>query len=65
MAAGANLIVRGYVADQRAEWIESADGRAIVTIVIFRIERTFKGERSIQVPLRFLGGMIGDVRMDA
>ena len=64
LVSEANLIVRGYVADQRAEWISGEDGTAIVTVVIFRIERTLKGDASIQIPLEFLGGTIGDTRVE-
>ena len=32
LVSEANLIVRGYVADQRAEWISGEDGTAIVTV---------------------------------
>ena len=32
--------------------------------MIFRIERTLKGDASIQIPLEFLGGTIGDTRVE-
>ena len=64
MTSEANLIVRGYVADQRAEWITADDGTGIVTFVVFRIERTLKGDAGIQNPLEFLGDTIGDTRIE-
>ena len=64
MASEANLIVRGYVADQRAEWITGEDGTGILTVVTFRIERTLKGDARIQIPLEFLGGTIGDTTLE-
>ncbi|MDP6581211.1 MAG: hypothetical protein QF681_11185 [Vicinamibacterales bacterium] len=61
LVSEANVVVRGYVADQQAEWIDSDQGRAIVTVVTFRVERTLKGTNRVQIPLEFLGGTIGDV----
>ena len=60
LVSAANLIVRGYVVDKRAEWISGPDGTGIVTVIDFRIERTFKGAAGDEIPLELLGGTVGD-----
>ena len=61
LVSAANLIVRGYVVDTRAEWISGSDGTGIVTSIVFRVERTLKGDADTQIQLEFLGGTIGDI----
>ena len=61
LVSAANVIVRGHVVDKRAAWISGSDGTGIVTSVVFRIERTLKGDAGVQIPLEFLGGTIGGV----
>ena len=60
LLAGAEEAFLGQVVDQRSEWEQTRSGRAIVTLVTFRVERVLKGSPRIQAALEFLGGTVGE-----
>lgn len=64
LVAGANTIFVGEVIGQRAEWEATSQGRSIVTIVTFRVEDVWKGTAGTVTQLEFMGGTIGDLRME-
>jgi hypothetical protein len=47
-----------------SRWMSTAQGPAIFTRVTFKVERTLKGELGIQTTLEFLGGTVGEDRME-
>jgi hypothetical protein len=56
-----------YVAEavgSRAAWRSSAQGRFIETTVTFRVDAVVKGAFTRERSLSFLGGQIGDMRLD-
>ena len=68
MAQLANLaeqIVRVRVVDVQGQWDRSADGRAVIhTYVTCQVVKTLKGAPVDKIRLRFLGGRVGDTRME-
>ncbi|MEO8681016.1 MAG: hypothetical protein ABI665_18340 [Vicinamibacterales bacterium] len=64
LVAGARLIFVGEVVSQRAIWQPTPRGRSIVTIVTFRVDEVWKGSLGNQTQLEFLGGTIGEDRME-
>lgn len=55
----AELIFTGEVIDVRSAWQPDRDGRHIVTIVTFNVDRVLKGRVGLRTELTFLGGTIG------
>jgi len=64
MVARAQAVFVGETVDVRSHWVSTSSGRAIVTIVTFKVVRTLKGELGAQTQLEFLGGTVGEYRMD-
>jgi hypothetical protein len=64
LVSSANTIFVGEVMNVRAEWIATAQGRAIVTEVTFKVEDVWKGAAGAVTQLEFMGGTIGDTRME-
>lgn len=64
LVANANTIFVGEVIGQRAEWEATPNGRSIVTYVTFRVEEVWKGAAGAVTQLEFLGGTIGDMKME-
>ena len=64
LVAGASTIFVGEVMDQRAYWVNTPQGRAIRTQVVFRVEDVWKGSVGVVTQLDFLGGAIGDTTME-
>ncbi len=64
LVSQARTIFVAEVVGQRAVWEVTPQGRAIVTIVTFRVEDTWKGSASPVTQLEFLGGTIDDLTMD-
>lgn len=64
LVAGAGTIFVAEVIGQRAEWEVTAHGRSIVTYVTFRVEDVWKGAAGAVTQLEFLGGTIGNRRME-
>lgn len=64
LVSGANTIFVGEVMDVRAHWESTPGGRAIVTLVTFRVEDVWKGNAGAVTQLAFLGGEIGEVGME-
>lgn len=60
----AREIFLAQVVGIQANWLDSRDGRAIVTLVTFRVDESFKGGLQTQTSIEFLGGTIGDVRFE-
>lgn len=63
MVSGAGTIFVGEVMNLRADWDLTPQGRAIVTLVTFRVEEVWKGNLGAVTQLEFLGGEIGDLGM--
>ena len=60
---GAREIFVGRTVSRLSRWVDTRDGRAIVTVVTFRIEESLKGGLMTETSLEFLGGMVGDTRL--
>jgi hypothetical protein len=60
IARGAKAIVRGTVADVRAEWVDGR--RRVETIVTLEVSETFKGDMGGRVSFQVPGGVIGRYR---
>lgn len=60
----AQLIFVGTVVRTESEWRTTPEGRAIVTVVTFRVERLHKGASQGEISLEFLGGRVGDVSLE-
>lgn len=63
LVAGAGTIFVGEVMNTRADWEATPNGRAIITIVTFRVEDVWKGNLGAVTQLEFLGGAIGEIGM--
>lgn len=65
LVAGADAIYRGTVTAVASRRVPAADGHGSVikTFVTFAVERTFKGTAQPTVVLEFLGGTVGDERL--
>jgi len=63
LVSGANSIFVGEVMNVRADWEVTPQGRAIVTLVTFRVEDVWKGNLGAVTQLQFMGGEIGDIGM--
>ena len=64
MVARAQVVFVGETLDVSSRWISTPSGRAIVSVVTFKVIRTLKGELGGQTQLEFLGGTVGDYRME-
>jgi hypothetical protein len=63
LTAEAAAIFVGEVVEVSARRLETRDGPKLVTDVIYRVERTLKGDSRTLVRLEFLGGALGDERV--
>jgi hypothetical protein len=64
MIARAQVVFVGETLDVRSRWVSTASGPAIVTVVTFKVNRTLKGQLGGQTQLEFLGGTVGEYRME-
>lgn len=64
LVSDARSIFVGEVISQDAVWESTPTGRAIVTRVNFRVENVWKGSAGAVTQLEFLGGTIGEMRME-
>jgi hypothetical protein len=64
MVARAQTVFVGQTLDVRSQWVSTSSGPAIVTRVTFNVIRTLKGELGGQTQLEFLGGSVGEYRME-
>ena len=64
LVSKANLIFVGQVASVRAIWETTPQGRAIITIVTFRVEDVWKGSVGAMTQLEFLGGTLDGMTLD-
>jgi hypothetical protein len=60
----ARSVFVGETVDVSSRWISTGSGRAIVTVVTFKVLRTLKGELGAQTQLEFLGGTVGEYRLE-
>jgi len=56
----AGSIFVGEVMDVRGQWRNTREGRAIFTVVTFRVFDVWKGNLGAVTQLEFLGGAVGD-----
>ncbi|MFA5908896.1 MAG: hypothetical protein WC815_08980 [Vicinamibacterales bacterium] len=63
LVASAGTIFVGEAMNIRSEWESTSNGRAIITIVTFRVEEVWKGNVGAVTQLEFLGGTIGEIGM--
>lgn len=63
LVSSANTIFVGEVMNVRAEWDTTPSGRAIITLVTFRVEDVWKGNLGAVTQLEFLGGEISEIGM--
>ncbi len=63
LVASANTIFVGEVMNVRSDWESTPTGRAIITLVTFRVEGVWKGNVGAVTQLEFLGGEIGEIGM--
>ena len=63
LVSSAATIFVGEVMNVRSEWETTLNGRAIITLVTFRVEEVWKGDLGAVTQLEFLGGEMGDVGM--
>ena len=63
LVAEAQTVFVSEVMNVRAEWEATPSGRAIVTLVTFRVEDVWKGNVGAVTQLEFLGGEIGEIGM--
>jgi hypothetical protein len=61
LVAEAQTVFVGEVMNVRSEWDARPTGRAIVTLVTFRVEDVWKGNVGAVTQLEFLGGEIGEI----
>jgi hypothetical protein len=64
LVARAQAVFVGRTVDVRSRWVPTPSGRAIVTVVTFDVVRALKGELGAHTQLEFLGGTVGDYRME-
>jgi hypothetical protein len=64
MTARSQTVFVGQTLDVTSRWVSTSSGRAIVTVVTFKVIRTLKGELGGQTQLEFLGGTVGEYRME-
>ena len=64
LVSKADTIFLGRAAASRSAFEYSRTGRSIVTHVTFLVERVLKGRLGLQTELTFLGGTVGDLRLE-
>lgn len=64
LVSGADRIFVGEVVNQQAIWVSTPQGRAIKTLVDFRVHDVWKGSSGVMTRLEFLGGTIGETTME-
>jgi hypothetical protein len=60
----ADMVFTGTVVRVESKWTPTRSGPAIITLVIYRVERVFKGTPDSETTLEFLGGTVGDVTLE-
>jgi hypothetical protein len=60
----AQAVFVGETLDVKSLWVSTSSGSVIITRVTFKVERTLKGELGGQTVLEFLGGTVGEDRME-
>ncbi|MEP7304030.1 MAG: hypothetical protein ABJA98_00800 [Acidobacteriota bacterium] len=59
----AREIFIGETVSRYSHWVDTPDGRAIVTLVTFRVDESLKGGLQTQTSLEFLGGTVGETTL--
>jgi len=60
----AGVILVGETVATSARWVDSPGGRLIMTSVTYRVLETLKGQAGPETTLEFLGGQIGEDRLE-
>ncbi len=64
LVSRARTVFVAETVDVSSRWVSTGSGRAIVTVVTFKVLRTLKGELGAQTQLEFLGGTVGEYRLE-
>jgi len=64
IAARATAIALVETVNVRSDWRTSSQGKHIVTVVTFRVERGLKGQLGHELQLELLGGVVGSIGME-
>ena len=64
LVAESSLVIRARVAAVTSQKVATTQGEAIKTFVTFDVAKSLKGAPSKQITLAFLGGQVGDLRLD-
>jgi hypothetical protein len=64
LVAESSAVVRVRVASVTSQKVTTARGEAIKTFVTYDVAKSLKGSPSKQITLAFLGGQVGDLRLD-
>ena len=64
LVARSQVVFVGETLGVHSRWVSTPSGFAIVSVVTFRVVRTLKGELGGQTQLEFLGGTVGEHRME-
>lgn len=64
LVARSQVVFIGETVGVQSRWVSTPSGPAIVSAVTFRVIRTLKGELGGQTQLEFLGGTVGEHRME-
>lgn len=64
LAEEAEFIFLGRVLGQEGRYVDIPEGRIIKTAVRFQVLESYKGDPGSEITLDFLGGQVGDTRME-
>ena len=64
LVARSQVVFVGETLGVQSRWVSTPSGPAIVSVVTFKVVRTLKGELGGQTQLEFLGGTVGEHRME-
>jgi hypothetical protein len=59
----ADVVFTGTVLRVESKWTSTRTGRAIISLVTYRVEHVLKGDPGAEITLEFLGGKVGDVAL--
>jgi hypothetical protein len=64
LVARSQSVFVGQTIDVQSQWVSRSSGPAIVTVVTFKVIRALKGDMGGQTQLEFLGGRVGEDRLE-
>jgi hypothetical protein len=64
LVSRAQTVFVGETLGVQSRWVSTTSGPAIVTVVTFKVLRALKGDLGGQTQLEFLGGTVGEYRME-